>query len=63
MIFTCNKRLAEEDISNVDKIETGLEQLIKFMKCMRGVDEEFMPSFKFLQFRKSLIKDLYSKED
>ena len=63
MIFTYYRKLAEEDISNVDKIETGLEKLIRYLKCMRGVDEEYIPTFKFFQFRKSLIKDIFTKED
>lgn len=30
---------------------------------MRGVDMEFLPTFKFMQFRKSRIKDIVTEEE
>ena len=37
----------EDDISKVDKISTGFESIIKFLKSMRGVEDEYLPTFKF----------------
>jgi hypothetical protein len=57
LIFTLDKRLCEEDISKIDKITSKVDNLVKGLKCMRGIDEEFLPTFKFFQFKKSKIKD------
>lgn len=63
MIFTFNRKLSLEDLSNMITADTGLEKLIKKLKCMRGVDQDFVATFKFMQFRKSSIKDIVTKEE
>ena len=30
---------------------------------MRGIDDEYIPKFRFFQFKKSLIKDKTNKKD
>ena len=47
MIFTFHRSLLSDDVSKVITLETPVERLIEKLKCMRGVDEEFLPSFKF----------------
>ena len=34
-----------------------LDVVIRGLGCMRGIDDEFVPSFKFFQFKKSMIRD------
>ena len=34
-----------------------LENLIKNLKCMLGVNKNCVPKFKFVQFKKSMIND------
>ena len=36
---------------------SNLDAIIKNLKCMRGIEAEYIPSFKFFQFKKSKIKD------
>ena len=44
-------------------METPIERMLKNLKCMRGIDAEFMPTFKFFQFKKSNIRDCFSDEE
>jgi hypothetical protein len=44
------------------KVDSGLEKLVMKLKSMSGVDEEFVPTFKFIQFRKSRITDIITNE-
>jgi hypothetical protein len=58
LIFTLDKKVSEKDISKVDQITTRFAELIQGLKCMRGIEKNFIPSFKFFQFKKSKIMDL-----
>ena len=48
-IFTFQKTLTSDDLTkmNSDKKQLNLDTIIKNLKCMRGIDEDFIPSFKF----------------
>ena len=35
----------------------NLDMIISGLKCMRGIDDDYIPKFKFFQFKKSLLKD------
>lgn len=63
MVFTFHQKLANEDITNVAKIELGLEHFIKGIKCFNGIEVEDVPTFKFIQFRKSFINDIYNSNE
>ena len=34
----------------------NIDQTIKNLSCMRGIDEEFIPKFKFFKINKSLVR-------
>ena len=36
--------------------KNNLDQKIKGLKCMEGIDEEFIPKFKFFKINKSIFK-------
>ena len=42
---------------------SNLDAIIKNLKCMSGIGAEYIPSFKFFQFKKSKIKDSRSEYD
>ena len=61
-IFTFDKKLATSgDLTKINDGSLKLATVIKNLKCVRGINEEFLPTFKFFQFKKSFIKD--SSED
>lgn len=47
LIFTYERKLNDKDVTQAQTIETNLEKLIKGLRCMKGIDEEFIPTFKF----------------
>jgi hypothetical protein len=58
MIFTFNKKLTDEDTTNVKGAITDLDKVIRGLRCMKGIDDDYIPDFKFFQFKKSFVKDL-----
>ena len=56
-IFTFDKKLTSDDLTKMNDETKNLDQVIAGLKCMRGIDEEFIPKFKFFTFKKSLIRD------
>jgi hypothetical protein len=53
-IFTINKRLSGKDLTKMnikedkeDDMMNDMYNLVKNLKCMKGVDAEFVPSYKF----------------
>ena len=34
----------------------NIDQIIKNLQCMKGINEEFIPKFKFFKINKSYIK-------
>ena len=63
MVFTFNKRLSnggdltneKSKDTNQDKLELEQMNAVARVKCMRDIDPEFLPSFKFFQFKRSTI--------
>jgi len=63
-IFTFSKKLSLADLTKMtdentttqDELEIEQLSAIKKLKCMRDIDNEFLPSFKFFQFKKSIIE-------
>jgi hypothetical protein len=41
----------------------NIDAIIKNLSCMRNIDEEFIPKFKFFQCKKSLIKTSEEESD
>ena len=63
MVFTFNRKLATGgDVTNTKGKDekqdaVDLEQLnaVAKVKCMRDIDPEYLPTFKFFQFKRSTI--------
>jgi signal transduction histidine kinase len=59
-IFTFNKRLTGEDLTKIQggdkEMANNLDMVIKGLKCMRGIEEDYFQTFKFFQFKRSKIK-------
>ena len=47
-IFTYDKKLIDSDLSKINDVgNVLLEQIICNLKCMRGLEKEFIPRFAF----------------
>jgi len=62
-IFTFDKKLTSNDLTKMNEETKNLDAVIANLKCMRGIDEEYIPKFKFFTFKRSLIKDASGKKD
>ena len=66
-VFTFNSKLSGvygNDITKMVEETSNLDLIIQNLKCMYGIDSEFVPSFKFFQFKKSIIRSsIGSQED
>lgn len=60
-IFTFSKNVCQGITKESE--ELNFHQFIKNLKCMRGIDEDNIPTFKFITFKVSYIKDKTSKDD
>lgn len=56
-IFTFDKILATKDMTKMAEEGKKIELIIKGLPSMRGLDVEFVPKFKYIQFKKSEIKN------
>ena len=56
-IFTFDKSLATKDMTKMAEEGKQIELIVKGLPSMRGLDVEFVPKFKFIQFKKSEIKN------
>lgn len=55
-IFTFYKQLASKDITKFNKPEFEcLKEVVKEIDCMKDIEYDFIPSFKFFTFRKTKI--------
>jgi len=61
-IFTFDRRLATQDLTKMVEQNKNLDLIIKNLPSMRGIDDEYIPKFKFLQIKKSLIKSFNGEE-
>jgi hypothetical protein len=34
----------------------NIDQIIKGLQCMKGIDDDFIPKFKFFKINKSIVK-------
>ena len=51
-------KFAGEDLTKLaEEQDMGIERVIQSLKCMQGIEAEFIPKFKFFQFKKCYIKD------
>ena len=41
---------------NIDKSELGLQKVIKNLTPMKGIEEKFIPTFRFFKVNKSMIE-------
>ena len=63
-IFTFNKNLASNDLTKMnDEQSSALGNIIRTLNCMIGIEEDFIPTFKFFQFKKSFIRDSMSGQE
>ena len=47
-IFTFDRRLATQDLTKMVEQNKNLDLIIKNLPSMKGIDEEYIPKFKFL---------------
>ena len=64
-IFTFDFNMAQSgDTKKLNKEDLNtMKEIIKKLKCMRNNDEEYLPTFKFFQFKKSYIRDKSGEEE
>ena len=55
-IFTFQKNLTLNDKTQMLTDTNNIDQIIKNLQCMKGINEEFIPKFKFFKINKSYIK-------
>ena len=47
-IFTYDKKLQNGDLTKINDVQNGkLEKIIKGLKCMKGIEDDFIPKFSF----------------
>jgi hypothetical protein len=47
-IFTYDKRLLSGDLSKINEVgNADLENIISKLKCMKGIEKEYIPKFSF----------------
>ena len=47
-IFTYDKRLQNGDLTKINEVRNQkLEGIIKRLKCMKGIEDDFIPKFSF----------------
>lgn len=56
-IFTFDPKLGAEDITKMEGEGKNIQNIVKGLPSMRGIDEDYIPQFKFIQFKKSEIKN------
>ena len=57
-IFTHDIRLAQGDLSKINEIEhDNIINLFSGLRCMKGLDAQYIPKFKFFQFKKCKVYD------
>jgi hypothetical protein len=55
-IFTFQKNLTLNDKTKMLTDTNNIDKIIKNLQCMKGIDEEFIPKFKFFKINKSIVK-------
>ena len=57
-IFTYDKKLQTGDLTKINEVQNQkLEGIIKRLKCMKGIEDDFIPKFSFFQFKKCRVYD------
>jgi hypothetical protein len=55
-VFTFEKRLAQGDVTKMIGQSKNIDVVIRGLQSMKGIDDEYVPKFKFFQIKKSQIK-------
>ena len=55
-VFTFEKKLSKNDITKMKEEVKDIGAIIRNLPSMKGIDEEYIPKFKFFQIKKSIIK-------
>lgn len=55
-VFTFEKKLAQNDITKMVGHHKDIDVVIRGLQSMKGIDDEYVPKFKFFQIKKSEIK-------
>ena len=64
MVFTFEKHIANNaDVTKVKKQVIDIGKIVKNLDSMKGIDEEYVPKFKFFQIKKSLIKGKNNEDE
>ena len=56
-IFTFDRKLATEDMTKMSGEGKNIDKVVKGLPSMKGIDEEYIPKFKFIQFKISEMKN------
>jgi len=55
--FTFDPKVAKnKDLSQIVKDTLGIQDSIRELRCTKGIEDEFLPQFKFFQIKKSRIR-------
>ena len=60
-IFTFDQRLATQDLTKMVGAGKNIDIIVKNLPSMKNMDEEYIPKFKFIQIKKSFIKEYDGK--
>ena len=55
-VFTFEKKLSQKDITKMKEEVKDIGAIIKNLPSMKGIDDEYIPKFKFFQIKKSKLK-------
>lgn len=55
-VFTFDKKLISKDITKLVENTKNIDIVVKGLPSMKGIDDEYIPKFKFFQIKKSYIK-------
>ena len=55
-VFTFEKKLSQKDITKMKEEVKDIGAIIRNLPSMKGIDDEYIPKFKFFQIKKSMIK-------
>ena len=57
-IFTYDRRLSLGDLTKINEYENkNLTEKFNKLRCMKGIEVQYIPKFKFFQFRKCKVYD------
>ena len=57
-IFVFDPKFNKENMANInEKGDVKIDKIIQNLRCMVGINQKYIPKFRFIQFKKSIIID------